>query len=425
MAYTPAQIAAKKDEIALWEQQHPNAPLPPDLQAFANGYTGADDPDEDATAYRDAARGITNAKREEVAAWLKSDAGREANAQYNHDWQELRSRDLAVRQHGVETNRKNMNFGSAINSATLTDSRKAGNVIGGAITATLGDALGGAIRGLDQGYAAAGAARTARAMQNAQNEHARNDIVAQGDAAAQDMNFAARGTSAQMTDNAIAQANSFESGMQGIGASGIEGSANMERNLQYGQSRADAQEQMQYDMMSDQAGDLSNEMAHSFSNLSQMTQQAGTNALNGSINAADAAYNADWTGNGEYSKRVLPSNDERDKLYFDAEAAMNADPLRVTDGGVGAGGAETAAPMQTAVPAAIQTPQAATPAIQTPQAPAYGWTQRSAGLQGLSADEMKAGEAAYNGGQKSWEAWVKNMNSRTASGNPIGNWMRK
>jgi hypothetical protein len=388
MNYTLEQQTEYEKRLANWT----GGELPPDLQAYKMWAADPNNYDATAAGSADGASrreklGITPGNMREVQQWLKTDSSAATN--FASELQQQTDRNNAVRQRGVQTNFKNMNFGSALNSALLNGGGNAGAFAGGAVSATLGDALGGFVRGLDQNAAAAGAANTARMMQNAQNEHARNDIVAQGEGAAQDMNLAARGTSAQMTDNAIAQANSFESGMQGIGASGIEGSANMERNLQYGQSKADAQEQMQFDMMSDQANDLSDSMAHSFSDLSQMTQQAGTNALNGSINAADDAYNKAWREDGEYNQSVGVKSDERDQLYLDAEAAMNADPLK-----------ETAAP-------------------------AYGWAERAAGLKGLSATQKGAGEAAYKGGQTTWNAWVKEMNAGLDPKDRIGNWMRK
>lgn len=167
--------------------------------------------------------------------------------------------------------------------ASMTGLQQVGVSAKGAVGDWLGRLAGDFASGVGSAFDRAGQAvmqaGTAGAFADARNAHARNAIVAGAQSEAENMNLAARAQAAGMADSAIAQANAYGAGMQGIAMNGIEGSANMERNLQYGQDRADAEEQLAFDLQGKQAADLGASMVNSFDQLSQGKQQAMSGAM--------------------------------------------------------------------------------------------------------------------------------------------------
>jgi hypothetical protein len=185
-----------------------------------------------------------------------------------------------------------------------------------------------ASQGLADGAGAAAA--QAGAMADARNGHAREAVMRQAGTAARDMNLQNAAQTAAMTDSAIANRNAYESGMADIGMSGIDGSANMERNLQYGKSRAEAEQQMQYELMGNEAADLSGSMAQSFGELSQGKTRDMQSAWSEVVTGAKEANTAQWMAqNAEEQKLTmdwLASDKEADKqIAFEAgaEAGQN------------------------------------------------------------------------------------------------------
>jgi hypothetical protein len=211
-------------------------------------------------------------------------------------------------------------------AATGEDFRTTGDKIGGAIAenvlSNVGDAAGGALRGWGNAVAAEGAATQAGAFAEARNEQARQGMMEQAGRDMRDMNAQNAATGLQLTDSAIAQANAFGTGMQGIDSSGIEGSANMERNLQYGQSKADAAEQMQYDMMNNAADDYSKGMAASFSDLSQAKAGAMAGAWTGSMREANNALTEGRTAADAQKHATQATMNDEQMVEAEAERAM-------------------------------------------------------------------------------------------------------
>ena len=185
----------------------------------------------------------------------------------------------------------------------------------------LGDAVGSISAGAMAVTEALAAGTVAENRAELQNELARADTIAAGELQAQGMNRQAEAQAGQMTDNAIAQANAFDAGMQGIGMSGIEGSGNMERNLQYGQDRADAAEQLAFDAQRAEGEGLERSMANTFSDLSQYKAGAIADAVSGSMgNFADNQFaNRQAASEAEFAAQPTPN--DYNKVIVDAENA--------------------------------------------------------------------------------------------------------
>ena len=167
----------------------------------------------------------------------------------------------------------------------------------------------------------------------------------------------------EMTDAAVADAGAFERGMQGIDMSGIEGSGNMERNLQYGKSRGEAQAEMQYEMMNQEAQGLENSMARSFSELSQGKAGAMQDAWGRSIGQSQADLTALYQDTAAEQMALQPTRaDEAALLAEAARAAAGAPNLPgETEGDVNSadpGKTDPASTAQPPAPAALKTADA-------------------------------------------------------------------
>jgi hypothetical protein len=112
------------------------------------------------------------------------------------------------------------------------------------------------------------AAQKAGAQAEIRNTIERRRLMDQAERDMGEMNRDSRRAAMQMTDGAINQSNAYGLGRQAAAMSGVSGSGNMERNLDYSRDMADAQNQLAYDMMNGQANDYSKAMAYSFGELS-------------------------------------------------------------------------------------------------------------------------------------------------------------
>jgi hypothetical protein len=188
-----------------------------------------------------------------------------------------------------------------------------------------GDIGGGLLRTQGQANAAQSASGLAGAMADAQNERAQQSVIAGAENAADQMNLQARQMSANLTGSAIGQKNAFERGAQAIGMSGIEGSDNMTRNLQYGQDRADAGEQLAYDIAGAQTDMLQDSMVQSFDSLSQSKLASMQNAFNGSLQGAGNALTAERARVSQYAYDTQPGVND----YYAALMAAMESPVKL------------------------------------------------------------------------------------------------
>jgi hypothetical protein len=234
----------------------------------------------------------------------------------------------------------------------------------GGVAQNMGDVLGGMDRAGDW---AAKAANMAGAMAEAQNGQARNAVMKQAAGQADAMNAQNAAQTAGMTDSAIAGMNAYEGGMGAIGMSGIEGSENMERNLEYGKSRAEAESQMQYDMMGKEAQGLGDAMASSFSDLSQGKAAAMQNAWGGSIAGSNAELTAGYRQTGAEVMANQTTPNDAEKLEADA-ALADAEAGTAPDGEPQAEAAQ-AAPKTQAEARQMEAPAAAAQAAAPQAAP--------------------------------------------------------
>jgi hypothetical protein len=189
-----------------------------------------------------------------------------------------------------------------------------------------GDIAGGVLRAGGWAAKADEAANMAGAMAEAQNSHARAALMGQAGEAADAMNLRNMARTGEMTDAAVANAGAFESGMQGIDMSGIEGSENMERNLQYGKSRSEAQADLQYEMMNQEARGLENSMARSFSDLSQGKAGAMRDAWGQSIGRSQADLTALYQDTAAQQMALQPTANDEAALLAEAAKAAAANP---------------------------------------------------------------------------------------------------
>jgi hypothetical protein len=153
-------------------------------------------------------------------------------------------------------------------------------------------------------------------MAEAGNEQARADAV--------NLQNEARG--AALADSAIAAGSAFGSGMQNIDSSGIEGSGNMERNLQYGKSRSEAARDMEHAMMGQEAQGLGDSLVQSFGDLSQSKAGAMQAARGGSIAGNSAALSEGYRQTGAEVMKFQPSRNDAEAVVDQSLAAAEQNP---------------------------------------------------------------------------------------------------
>ena len=211
-----------------------------------------------------------------------------------------------------------------------------GSEIASLVMQNIGDAAGGALRAYGWASQANEAANLAGAMADARNTQAQRGIMDSAKQAAKGMNLQNAARTAAMTDSAIANQSAFDMGMQSIGMSGIEGSANMERNLQYGKSNAEAAEQMQYDMMNAEAEGLANSMAKSFSDLSQRRAGAEAGAFSDYMNQYGANNAAQWAAESQADyKFTLEDMAEWEQAEVEAAGVQGAEEVSKEEAAAG------------------------------------------------------------------------------------------
>jgi hypothetical protein len=205
-----------------------------------------------------------------------------------------------------------------------------GTLAAGVIGKNIGDMAGGLLRIGEFQSAGEAAANRAGALAEARNEQARGRIMGEAGELAEGMNARNAAQTAAMTDNAIAASSGFERGMEGIDASGIEGSENMERNLQYGKSRAEAQEEMRYEMMNREAAGLQTDMANSFSDLSRDKAAAMTAAWGDAVGGANAELTGRRVDTANAVMALAPTKNDKAAVLEEARlaAAQNPDPYQ-------------------------------------------------------------------------------------------------
>jgi hypothetical protein len=218
--------------------------------------------------------------------------------------------------------------GDGVNALADTALNAAGAMMGG-----VAEGVSTGLKTLSDQSAANEAAGYAGAMRDAQNDRARADLMGQAGQAARDMNLQNAAQGAAMTDSAIANQGAYDMGMQSIGMSGIEGSANMERNLQYGMDRADAEQRLQYEIMGNGAEDLSNSLAQSFGDLSQGKAAATQGAWSDSMTQAGQANAAQWAAQSAAEHKFsLESMAELDRANNEAAFAAGVNDAQGQNG---------------------------------------------------------------------------------------------
>ena len=215
-----------------------------------------------------------------------------ASAVYEKEQEKLQQMHMQSFMTDMQGGMKTGSWGQAARGATLglgaalgAESSTAQGFVGllGDAAALAGDIGGGYLHGMNQADEARSAMTKAANLAEAGNIQARNQLVKDANSAYGQMNSANAAAGANMTDAAIGQAGAFESGMQAIGSSGISGSGNMKRNLQYGQDKADAQEQLQFELMGNQAQGVQDAMVNSFDELSNNKAGAMADAYAGTL----------------------------------------------------------------------------------------------------------------------------------------------
>jgi hypothetical protein len=106
-----------------------------------------------------------------------------------------------------------------------------------------------------------------RTMDKAVQEHFMKDTVKQGNYVLEDINRQSGVLRGQLTDQAIANRDKYYGVSGFIQDSGIEGSRNMGRNLEYMKGRDAARTQLEYELMGAQADSVSRSTASRFDRL--------------------------------------------------------------------------------------------------------------------------------------------------------------
>jgi hypothetical protein len=237
-----------------------------------------------------------------------------------------RDADNAVKQRRLTGDLKAGNFGtglvSGVNKA-LNGAGKQGLPEGGIASLLLqnaGDIGGGLLRAAGLGKSANNAAEQAGVMADAQNDQIRNQLIENAKREAEGMNASNAAAAAGMADSANAAAFSAERQQAAIADSGIEGSSNMGRNVEYGLDREEAQARLQYDMMAQGARDMSGRLANSFSELSQNKAGAMRGAWNNAVSSFGQNLTNEYIAQGEYAMENQTTMADDQKALMEANA---------------------------------------------------------------------------------------------------------
>jgi hypothetical protein len=112
-----------------------------------------------------------------------------------------------------------------------------------------------------------------RAMDQAVQEKFMKGTVKSGNEALGDLNKQSGVLAGNLTDTAMNNTDKYYAAQSRIDESGIEGSLNMSRNLDYLKSRDDTANQLQYDMIRGSADNVGRGMANNFNQLLQEQEQ--------------------------------------------------------------------------------------------------------------------------------------------------------
>jgi hypothetical protein len=118
-----------------------------------------------------------------------------------------------------------------------------------------------------------------RAMDQAVQEKFMKSTIKSGNEALESINKQSGVLAGELTDTAIDNTDKYYAVQSAIDDSGVEGSGNMERNLDYMKSRDNAANQLRYDMVRGQAEGVGRGMASSFDQLVQNQEQATLSTL--------------------------------------------------------------------------------------------------------------------------------------------------
>jgi chemotaxis protein histidine kinase CheA len=238
-----------------------------------------------------------------------------ADALYSTGMAGIDTRNLQASQAGVWGDALAGNYGRMLASGAGSFGGAAG--VAGSLA---GDIGGGLARAGGWQKQAEGAAQTAG------NEHARAGIMKGAEAQGDAMNLQNAARSGELADSAIAADSAFESGMQGIDASGIEGSGNMERNLKYGKSRSEAARDMEHAMTGQEAQGLGDSLVQSFDDLSQSKAGATQTAFSGSLAGLSAGLTEQYRQTGAELAGLQPSHLDETQVNEAALLAAEQNP---------------------------------------------------------------------------------------------------
>jgi hypothetical protein len=137
-----------------------------------------------------------------------------------------------------------------------------------------------------------------RAMDSAVQAKFMRQTIKSGNEALENVNKQSGVMAANLTDTAINNQDNYYAVQSAIDDNGIEGSLNMDRNLDYLKQRDNDANQLQYDMIRGQADNVNRGMAQSFDQLVQQQEQATLSTLinpvqfdlNGAMNASNQMF---------------------------------------------------------------------------------------------------------------------------------------
>jgi hypothetical protein len=254
----------------------------------------------------------------------------EADALYSTGMEAVGTRNLQASQAGVWGDALAGNYGrmlaSGLGSGELGLGPGAGAAMG--VAGSLAGGIGGGLaRAGEWAKQAEGAAQTAGAVAEAQNGQARAGLMKGAESQADAMNLQNAARSGALADSAVAADSAFESGMEGIDSSGIEGSGNMERNLKYGKSRAEAARAMEHEMAGQEARGLGDSLVQSFDDLSQSKAGAMQAAFSGSLAGLSAGLTEQYRQTGAELEGLQPSHLDEVKANEEALLAAEQNPV--------------------------------------------------------------------------------------------------
>jgi hypothetical protein len=218
------------------------------------------------------------------------DAANADNSEYARMKQDLEDRENAANQAKARIGREAGDRGAHMRETLGRYGLIDDNPLTMAAVEGFGDFLGGISRTGILQTKANEAANIAGAVENARNGQERLAIMDAAGERADSMNLANAQAGRDITDSSAANAIDFERAMGAAAFSGIEG-GNSERNLKYGMDRADAQNQLQLDLMGRDAANLQKGMVNSFEQLSRNK----VNSMQGAFNDVLSSFNNNLT----------------------------------------------------------------------------------------------------------------------------------